>query len=212
MRRVPTIHLAPLAAAASGSSSPESEDETTTAILDATTTVLVETGLRQCTVDKISQVSQVGRTSIYRRYTGRDALIHAVFAREVRRAFAAISDAVAHLDRFEDRVVEGLLAGLRAAAGSPLLGPVRAEPELVHLITVDSGPLVQVAVASLVEEGARASGRPPTDEARHVCELLVRLATSLVLSPESSLPLDDDEAAVSALHELLDPLLARFSD
>jgi hypothetical protein len=116
---------------------------------------------------------------------------------------------VAHLDRFEDRVVEGVLAGLRAAQRSPLVPLVRSEPDLLRLATVETGPLVQVAVAFLVEEDARTSGRAPTDGARHAAELLVRFAASLALAPETSLPLGHPDAARRALHALLDPLLVR---
>lgn len=211
MRRAPTIRLEPLAAALTGPPGPGDEDAITTAILDAAAAVLSEGGLRRCTVEEISERSRLGRTTIYRRFGGRDELIHAVLAREVHRAFAAVTAAVAHLDRFEDRVVEGMLAGLRSAGRSPLVPLVRSEPELLRLVTAEAGPLVQVAVTFLVEEGARASGRPTTDEARHVAELLVRLAFSLAVAPASSLPLDEDGAARVALHTLLDPLLARFA-
>lgn len=211
MRRAPTIRLEPLQAAMAASPTAVTEDEITAAILDAAAAVLAGGGLRRCTVEEIAARSRLGRTTIYRRFDGRDAVIYAVLAREVRQAFAAVTTAVAHLDRFEDRVVEGMIAGLRAARRSPLLPLVRSEPELLRLVTVETGPLVRVAVSFLVEEGARASGRAPTEEARHVCELLVRLAASLVLAPESTLPLHDDGAARDALHALLDPLLERFA-
>lgn len=209
MRRAPSIRFEPLAAAvADPARSGPAPDEVTEAILDAAAAVLAAGGLRRCTVEEIAERSRLGRTTIYRRFDGRDDVIHAVLAREVRRGFAAIAAAMAHLDRFEDRVVEGVLAGLRAAEGSPLLPLVRSEPELLRLLTVDAGPLVQVAVAFLVEEDQRTSGRAPTDRARHAAELLVRFASSLAVAPETTLPLDDDEAARRALHALLDPLLA----
>jgi AcrR family transcriptional regulator len=204
MRRAPAIRFEPLAAAvASG----PGDDDVTDAILDAAAAVLAAGGLRHCTVEEVAARGRLGRTTIYRRFDGRDDLIHAVLAREVRRGFAAISAAVAHHDRFEDRVVEGMLAGLRAVERSPLLPLVRSEPELQRLLTVEAGPLVQVAVAFLVEEDERLRGRAPTARARHAAELLVRFSSSLALAPDTSLPLDDDEAARAALHALLDPLL-----
>lgn len=205
MRRGPAIRLEPLTAAVADGTDPG--DEVTDAILDAAVAVLSAGGLRRCTVEEIAAHGRLGRTTIYRRFDGRDDLVHAALAREVRRAFAAVAAAVAHLDRFEDRVVEGLLAGLRAAERSPLLPLVRSEPELMRLVTVEAGPLVQVAVEALVAEHRRATGVEPTDRVRHTAELLVRVASSLVLAPESTLPLHDDEAARAALHALLDPLL-----
>jgi len=209
MRRAPAIGFAPLAAAVGASPPDDVADEVTAAILDAATAVLAQAGLRHCTVEEIAEHGGLGRTTIYRRFDGRDDLIHAVLAREVRRAFAAIVAAVAHLDRPEDRVVEGMLAGLRAAEASPLIPLFRSEPELMRLLTAESGPLIQVAVDFLVTEDERTTGRKPTARNRHTAELLVRLAASLVITPQGSLPLHDEAAARRALHDLLDPLLAR---
>jgi len=39
-------------------------------------------------------------------------------------------------------------------------------------------------------------------------EVLVRLAISLVLTPQTIIPLDDDAATRAALHRLLDPVIA----
>lgn len=210
MRRGPAIRLEPLAAAvvrAAPTTDEELDDVVVTAILDAAAAVLADGGLRHCTVEEIAARSELGRTTIYRRFAGRDELVHAVLAREVRRSFRAIAEAVAHLDRFEDRVIEGLLAGLRAARSSPLLPLLCDEPDLLRLVTVEAGPLITTAAAFLVEEHQRLTGEVPDAHARHTAELLVRLATSLLLTPESSIPLEDDDAARAALHALFDPLL-----
>ena len=203
-RRAPDIRLAPLVGAVVGG---EAADDIGEAILDAAAEVLAAGGLRGCTVEEVAARGRVGRTTIYRRFDGRDALVHAVLAREVRRAFAEVSAAVAHLDRPEDRLVEGILAALDGARRSPLVDLVRTEPELLRLVTVDSGPLIDVAVSFLVEEGERSHGRMPTDRDRHTAELLVRFGVSLLITPQGTLPLDDPEASRSALHALLDPLL-----
>lgn len=208
MRRAPEIRLEPLVGAvAAAGRDDRTSDEVTDTILDAALAVLADGGLRRCTVEEIAAQGRLGRTTIYRRFDGRDAVIHAALAREVARTFAAVAEAVAPLDRFEDRVVEGFLAGLRAARGSVLTGLVRREPELLRLVTVDAGPLVLMASELLLDVDERMNGRRRTDASRHTAEVLVRLATSLVIAPESSLPLDDEDAARRALHALLDPLL-----
>ncbi|HXH59150.1 helix-turn-helix domain-containing protein [Iamia sp.] len=211
MRRVPQIRLGPLVGAVAGPElAPDPTDDITEAILDAAASVLLSGGLRHCTVEAIAEHGRMGRTTIYRRFDGRDDLIHAVLAREVRRMFAAIAAAVGHLERHEDRIIEGLLAGLRAVESSPLAPLVRSEPELLRLLSVEAGALINVAVTFLVEEDRRANGREPTDRARHTAELLVRFAATLVTTPQSTLPLHDDELARRALHDLLDPLLVPF--
>jgi AcrR family transcriptional regulator len=204
MRRAPEIRIEPLVGAVVGGGT---HDDVTEAILDAAAEVLAASGLRGCTVEEVAARARVGRTTIYRRFEGRDDLVHAVLAREVRRAFAAVAAAVAHLDRPEDRLVEGILAALDGARLSPLVDLVRDEPELLRLVTVESGPLIDVAVSFLVEEGERSHGRLPSERDRHTAEMLVRFGVSLLLTPQGTLPLDDRDAARTALHALLDPLL-----
>ena len=203
-RRAPEIRLEPLVGAVVGG---DSDDDVTETILDAAVDVLASGGLRGCTVEEVAAQARVGRTTIYRRFEGRDDLVHAVLAREVRRAFASVAAAVAHLDRPQDRLVEGILAALEEARRSPLVALVRTEPELVRLVTVGSGPLIDVAVSFLVEEGERSHGRMPTERDRHTAELLVRFGVSLLLTPQGTLPLDDPDASRAALHALLDPLV-----
>jgi AcrR family transcriptional regulator len=204
MRRAPEIRLGPLVGAVVDGDAPDDVGE---AILDAAAEVLATAGLRGCTVEEVAARGRVGRTTIYRRFDGRDDLVHAVLAREVRRTFASVAAAVAHHDRPEDRLVEGILAALDAARRSPLVELVRTEPELLRLVTVDAGPLIDVAVSFLVEEAERSHGHLPTDRDRHTAELLVRVGVSLLITPHGSLPLDDPEAARAALHSLLAPLL-----
>jgi len=214
VRRPPTIRLEPLAEAVAARTD---HDEVTEAILDAAVAVLAEGGLRRFTVEEIAAAGRLGRTTIYRRFEGRDALVHAALGRELQRTFAAIAAEVADRPTLEDRVVDGILAGLRAARESLVIRLVRQEPELLRLVTVDGGPLIVLAtdllVAAAVEEAARTDDpdavRPDGEEARHLAEVLIRLATSLALAPQSTLPLDDDTAARAALHRLLDPLLRR---
>lgn len=204
MRRAPEIRLEPLVGAVTQG---ESQDDVTEVILDAASDVLATGGLRACTVEEVAARGRVGRTTIYRRFTGRDDLVHAVLAREVRRTFAAVAAAVGHLERPEDQLVEGILTALDVAGRSPLLDLVRTEPDLLRLVTVGAGPLMEVAVAFLVEEGERSHGRLPTDRDRHTAEMLVRFGVSLLLTPDGTLPLGDPDAARDALHSLLDPLL-----
>lgn len=189
--------LASVATAGSGA------DEVADRILDAASALFMMLGVRRVSVDDIAARSGVGRTTVYRRFEGRNQIVEAVLAREVRRFFASILASTAHLQRFEDVVVESFLTGLRASEASLLATLVRAEPELLALLTIDGGPVVAAARDFLV-----AAYGEDDPQVAMVAELLVRLAISLVLTPETAIPLDDDEAARSALHGLFDPLLA----
>ena len=55
-------------------------DETDVRVLDAAESWLRETGLRRWSIEDVATRSDVGRTSIYRRFGDRDTLVHAVLA------------------------------------------------------------------------------------------------------------------------------------
>jgi AcrR family transcriptional regulator len=88
---------------------------------------MADFGLGRWSVEDVAERSGLGRTTVYRRFDGRDALVHAVLAREARRFFDAIALAVAHLDDLADQVVEGLLVGLRMAQASVLPALLRVD-------------------------------------------------------------------------------------
>lgn len=200
-----------LASVAGGAGAAGEGDEVADRILDAAGELFTLAGVRRTSVDDIAEHSGVGRTTVYRRFEGRNQIVEAVLGREVRRFFASILASTAHLRRFEDVVVESFLTGLRATEASLLSTLVRSEPELLALLTIDGGPVVAAARDFLVAAYGADDDHITHGHIAMVAEMLVRLAISLVLTPETALPLDDDEAARAALHRLLDPLLAPLS-
>jgi AcrR family transcriptional regulator len=182
-------------------------DEVAGRILDAAAELVAKHGLRRCSVEEIAERSGLGRTTVYRRFESRDRILQAVLTREIRDFFVAIAEAVAEEGKIEDRVVEGFLAGLRAVHRSVLPELARQEPELLRFVTTDGGLLIAAARQFLVGELRRTTGKKLDRRAAAVAEVLVRLAISFSLTPESVIPLHDDKASRTALHDLLDPLL-----
>ena len=72
MRRAPKLDLVPLL----GALADPSVDDTTDRILDAAAEVLASGGLRRCTVEEIAERGHIGRTTIYRRFDGRDEIVY----------------------------------------------------------------------------------------------------------------------------------------
>ncbi|MHB1138248.1 MAG: TetR/AcrR family transcriptional regulator [Microthrixaceae bacterium] len=211
MRRAPKLDLAPIL----GALAEPTEDETTTRILDATVEVLVVGGLRRCTVEEIAETAGVGRTTIYRRFDGRERLVHAVLARELRSLFDAVTASVQHLDAVQDQVADGFLSVIEAAHRSPVVSLLRSEPDLLMFLISDAGPVLDLVTGLMAEQlriSVRRAGGGEIDlvAARHGAEIVFRLAVSFVLMPSSSLPLLDRDAASAAVHQLFDPLLAPF--
>lgn len=205
MRRAPKLDLKPLL----GALADRTDDKTADRILDATVTVLVNSGFRRCTVEEIAERAGVGRSTIYRRFDGRDEIIHAVLARELRQVLTALSRSVEHIERLEDRLVEAFLAGIKVAGESPILDMIRSEPDLLLFLVEDGVPAIEIVTQIMVGQLVSAVGADTVDleRATYGAEVLFRLGMSFVLMPGSTLPLDDEDEARLALHTIFDPLL-----
>jgi AcrR family transcriptional regulator len=207
-----SVGVGPEALLASVAAHGTDDDEATTRILDAAADLFTTIGVRRCSIEDIADRSGVGRTTVYRRFGGRQQIVEAVLAREVHRFFGSILASTAHIESFDDVVVESFLGGMRASEASLLSALVRSEPELLQLMTIDAGPVLAAARQFLV--AAYSSTRPgdaDLDDVAIMAEVIVRLAMSLVLTPDTVLPLDDEIRAREVLHRLLDPLIAQIS-
>jgi AcrR family transcriptional regulator len=67
-------------------------DPATTAILDAAVIEFEQHGFRRVALDDVARRARVSRTTIYRRFAGRDELVAAVIDRENAVLFADIAD------------------------------------------------------------------------------------------------------------------------
>jgi AcrR family transcriptional regulator len=67
-------------------------DSATTAILDAALAEFEQHGFRRVALDDVARRAKVSRTTIYRRFAGRDELVAAVIDRENETLFAEIAE------------------------------------------------------------------------------------------------------------------------
>jgi AcrR family transcriptional regulator len=169
-------------------------------ILDAALAEYLAHGFRRTSVDDIARRAGLGRATIYRRFATRDELVNAVLTRECRRLFADITAATAELPTLAERVVEGFVAGLRSARNQPLLQRmITVEPEAwLPFLTTSGGPTIAVLREFLAQQYRI------TPE---VAEIVVRLSISLVLTPDSCLPVETDEEARATARRYLAPLV-----
>jgi AcrR family transcriptional regulator len=193
------------ALAASG----DAPDATTERILDAALAEFVEFGLRRTTVEDVARRAQVGRMTIYRRFARKEALVEAVMLRELARFLDELDAAVMRGATVEERLAEGFVFGIRGARKHPLFKRLlETEPEaFLPYVTRDGGPLVAAATDFVAANILGAD--PSADDARAAAELLVRLAQSLVLTPQSGLPLDDERDARDFAGQLVGAVLPR---
>jgi AcrR family transcriptional regulator len=180
--------------------------EGTDHILDAALGLAAASGLRNLTMDDVARKAGVGRMTVYRRFGTREALIDALTAREIQRCLAEL-EAASPLDApIEDQLAAGFAVAVRLSREHPMLARLaRTEPDTVlEAFGADGGALMSVCRAALVHRLRRAGAEfaAPLEE---VAELLVRVAVSFVLLPDSALDLDDPDLG----RRLLAPLVRR---
>ncbi len=200
--RVDTVALLGLLA------DPARADDTDERILGAAAVLLLTGGLTALEVDEVAVRSGIGRSTIYRRFGDRNALITATLAREGRRLLAVLADAVADADDVVEQVVTAFCAGLRMAQATGLADLVREDPRLLRLLTIDGAPVIAAARDELAELARRRDPSLGELEARRTAEVLVRLGISFVIAPESCLdPAGDDAEVVvrRTIGPLVDP-------
>lgn len=185
------------------------DDAISNRILDAALDLAAASGVQHLTMDAVARRARVGRMTVYRRFGDKEALIAALGAREGRRCLAEL-DAAAEPDApIDEQVAAGFVTSLRIAREHPLLGRLtRLEPDTV-LGALTEGSLFDAARAYLAErllQSQRAGVLGPVD-VDEAAELLVRLAVSFVLIPESVLPIEDEEQARGLARRLLVPIL-----
>lgn len=180
-------------------------DDVESRVLSAAAHELQRRGLQAFEVDVVAETTGVARSTIYRRFGNRNQLIAAALAHETERFFSALADAVVDIEDPVEQVVAAFGAGLRLVRGGGVAELIRTEPQLVAMLTVEAGMLVSVATARLVDVAkVRVPAVDPADAAV-VAELLVRLAVSFVVMPDSVLDVGDDPEA--AARRFVAPLL-----
>jgi AcrR family transcriptional regulator len=186
-------------------------DEVSVRILDAALAEYLDHGLRRTSVDEVARRAGLGRATLYRRFASRDELVQAVLVRESRRFFAAINDAVESLPTVAQRLVEGFVVGLRTAREQPLLGRLlQSEPEfLLPFLTIHGGPAIAIARQFMADQYRRSPEYRANTEVDpdEFAEILVRLSMSLILTPQTCLPLDTDDDVRATARRYFLPLL-----
>lgn len=168
---------------------PEDSDH----ILDAALALAAASGLRHLTMDDVARRAGVGRMTVYRRFGTRDALVDALAGREARRCLAALEAASPVDAPLGEQVVTGFTAAIRITREHPLLARLaRVEPDVV-LDAFTAGPLFGMCVAYLADRLRRMGADPAP------AELLVRIAISFVLLPDTELDVDQAAGSLTAL-------------
>lgn len=180
-------------------------DETDVRVLDAAESWLRDTGLRRWSIDDVAARSDVGRTSIYRRFGDRDNLVHAVLARELRLTLQRMRDAMDAEDSLEAKAVAAVSAALRSLDDSVSDALLRSDPDtFLPFLTTEAGPLLAIARTAITHQMAAYVDDPSPE----LAEAAARFGLSFILTRDTILPLRDEELLAAAVRTMIGPFLA----
>lgn len=162
------------------------EPQETDAMVDATSTLLTDFGLRRWSMDDVAERAGLARATVYRRFESREKLVRVTLARDAHRFFAAVSAAVAEVATIEEKVLEGLVVSLELVALSPVPRLLESDPGAAMAL-ITSETTLRVGRRALVESyemliaaKVPAAERPQVEA---VAEALLRLGLSMLMTP-----------------------------
>lgn len=178
------------------------EDRNQAKVLDAALMAFLDFGIKRTSMVEVARRGGLSLATLYRRFAGKNDLIQAVGLRQTRQFIeevdAAVRPVVERDASAEDQIVElfiAFLAGLRS--NELMMRLLKTEPELVlPYLTVQGAPVIELGRDYLAEFIGRlqAEGKVPQYDPLLPAELVARTALSMVLTPQTVIPLDDEAA------------------
>jgi AcrR family transcriptional regulator len=190
-------------------------DDATARILRATLEQAELVGVRRLTMDDVARRSGVGRATLYRRFPNKAALIETMVLTVVRGYLDGDEQARAQGETLEDRILYSTMFAVEFLRSNALLRQLfRTEPEtLLPSLTIDAGAIIDfVTKRSAALLRAELYGDAPTTprQERHlrtVAELQARLTLSFVVTPHTSIKLENIDAAREYVRAYLMPMI-----
>jgi AcrR family transcriptional regulator len=189
-------------------------DPATQAILDAAVVEFEQYGFRRVALDDVARRARVSRTTIYRRFAGRDELVAAVIDRENAALFADIADELNRVGPQANYYVEAFtLSIVRFRQHRVLNRMIADEPGLaLELIHQHYGAAIQRMAAALrviFPAGfAERTGAAAVDE---LADTILRYAAMALLLPSRRPLVGDDDIRAFATEHFLPSLPAALN-
>jgi len=185
-------------------------------ILDAALEQFQLAGLRRSSVEDVARRAGVGRITVYRRFPQKDRLVEAVVLRECRRVIAQVDSRAARFDDLSERTAESFVVMLEAVRRHPLVTRLLdVEPEsILRFLTVGGEALLRLVSGYIAGQIRRAqdAGELRRYDPEPVAEIIARLAHSLLLTPQGSIPVDDDSEARRFARSHIVPIISAAND
>jgi AcrR family transcriptional regulator len=187
------------------------DDPATRAILDAAIVEFEQHGFRRVALDDVARRAGVSRTTIYRRFAGRDELVAAVIDRENAVLFAEIAEELKNRGPQSNYYVEAFtLSIMRFRQHRVLTRMLADEPglmlELAHQHWDAAVERMAAALRVIFPEGfAERIGPPAVDE---LADTILRYAAMTLLLPSRQTLLTADDVRAFATQHFLPSLPA----
>jgi AcrR family transcriptional regulator len=200
---VNTVNL--LTRALTAGRKPAADSETADRILDAARRQVELFGIRKTTMEDVARRSGISRVTVYRHFPNKDELVEAVIMREARALLTDLLTLVNGIDNDEDRIVESFVFIVGSLRDHTLLRQLlHGEPEVIlPQFTIEAGP--QMVVGYLERHNGLGLAHRDLEV---TAEAGIRLAISLILTPDSVVDFDDPEG----LRRLVRRYILPFAD
>lgn len=186
-----------------------SRGEQETAILKAAAEEVALVGIGRASMDVVARQAGVSRSTLYRRFPSREALIAELGRQTLEFAFQRLQT-VSIDDGPQEASVAAFRVGVRLLAGDPVMRRfLQLDPDFTATADmVDEARLFLAHASKAMAKAMRAAGaRLPDADLLAVCELHIRMATSLVQVRTAVLDVDDDDAVARYARTHLAPLM-----
>ncbi len=181
-------------------------------VLDAAEAQFAEVGLRRTTINDIARRAGVGRVTIYRRIGGRDEVARAVTVRSAARLIEQIAAVAEAAETIEALVGDVFATTVERMREHPVWSRmvVLDQSSALPQLTVDGGEILAAAThtATAILQRAVDDGLLTNDnDLSGRAEILVRLAHSVILTPQALVSLETHDQLVKFAQSHLVPVI-----
>ena len=178
-------------------------------VLDAMREELLAKDWSAITLSDVARTAGVSRQTIYNEFGSRQGLAQAYAMRLADRLVGAVSAAIeTNVGDIHAAFLRGFRTFFSESAADPLVISLlsgEAKPDLLQLITTDSGPIITHCSARLTESFISSWVGTTEEDAGVLARAIVRLAMSYV-----SMPPEADHDVAADLARLMTPFAERY--
>jgi AcrR family transcriptional regulator len=178
-------------------------------VLDAMRDLLLARDWSAITLSDVARAAGISRQTIYNEFGSRQGLAQGYALRLADRLVDGIYAAIdAHVGNVQEAFLQGFRSFFAESAADPLVISLLtgvAKPDLLQIITTDSGPIITRASERLATALTQSWVATSDEDAGVLARAIVRLALSYV-----SMPPEADHDVAADLARLMTPFAERY--